>query len=309
MANNYLKPQEPLFKKNKETGEIDYFYPLVTDDQVILEDGTRLNTYISNHEESIDATIDEHIVDYGTLTVNLEGSSVGAANPINADTLGGYNVEDIIEQASGTGTDGKSAYDIWLEQGNTGTEQDFLDSLKGEIPGKLPNPHKLIFTGAVNTEYDGSEEMTVDIPIGGDNEEWELIASCYEEMTDINRIVVTTDTNGNAFKLKKAIIHLWSKSCGWSYAGIGIRDYYWFGRLQPLVSNKFCKTLIEKDVDGRWFSLGGTASFDANSLLPLESVSYAINRNVEDTSEYIEAILLNSADWTVLKYEIYGVRA
>ena len=30
------------------------------------------------------------------------------------------------------GEDGKSAYEIWLEQGNTGTEQDFLDSLKGE---------------------------------------------------------------------------------------------------------------------------------------------------------------------------------
>lgn len=30
------------------------------------------------------------------------------------------------------GLDGKSAYEIWLEQGNTGTEQDFLDSLKGE---------------------------------------------------------------------------------------------------------------------------------------------------------------------------------
>lgn len=29
------------------------------------------------------------------------------------------------------GVDGKSAYEIWLEQGNTGTEQEFLDSLKG----------------------------------------------------------------------------------------------------------------------------------------------------------------------------------
>lgn len=29
------------------------------------------------------------------------------------------------------GTPGKSAYDIWIEQGNTGTEQDFLNSLKG----------------------------------------------------------------------------------------------------------------------------------------------------------------------------------
>lgn len=30
------------------------------------------------------------------------------------------------------GLDGKSAYEIWLDQGNSGTEQDFLDSLKGE---------------------------------------------------------------------------------------------------------------------------------------------------------------------------------
>lgn len=30
------------------------------------------------------------------------------------------------------GEDGKSAYEIWLEQGNEGSEQDFLDSLKGD---------------------------------------------------------------------------------------------------------------------------------------------------------------------------------
>lgn len=34
---------------------------------------------------------------------------------------------------SGTpGADGKSAYQIWLDAGNTGTEADFLASLKGE---------------------------------------------------------------------------------------------------------------------------------------------------------------------------------
>ena len=30
------------------------------------------------------------------------------------------------------GTTGKSAYEIWLEQGNEGTEEDFIASLKGE---------------------------------------------------------------------------------------------------------------------------------------------------------------------------------
>ena len=34
--------------------------------------------------------------------------------------------------ANGTnGTNGKSAYEIWLSLGNTGTEQDFIDSLRG----------------------------------------------------------------------------------------------------------------------------------------------------------------------------------
>ena len=32
------------------------------------------------------------------------------------------------------GGDGKSAYEVWLDEGNTGTEQDFFDSLQGE-PG------------------------------------------------------------------------------------------------------------------------------------------------------------------------------
>lgn len=36
-----------------------------------------------------------------------------------------------------------------------------------DIPTALPNPHKLTFTGAVTAEYDGSKEVTVDIPQGG----------------------------------------------------------------------------------------------------------------------------------------------
>ena len=31
----------------------------------------------------------------------------------------------------GAGADGKSAYEVWLSLGNTGSEQDFIDSLKG----------------------------------------------------------------------------------------------------------------------------------------------------------------------------------
>ena len=43
---------------------------------------------------------------------------------------------DSLKGTDGTpgdpGTDGDSAYQVWLDEGNTGTEQEFLDSLKGE---------------------------------------------------------------------------------------------------------------------------------------------------------------------------------
>ena len=37
-----------------------------------------------------------------------------------------------LKGQDGESIEGKSAYEIWLEQGNTGTEEDFLNSLKGE---------------------------------------------------------------------------------------------------------------------------------------------------------------------------------
>ena len=37
----------------------------------------------------------------------------------------------------------------------------------GTIPEKLPNPHKLTFSGAVTGEYDGSAEVNINIPNGG----------------------------------------------------------------------------------------------------------------------------------------------
>ena len=44
-----------------------------------------------------------------------------------------YNqIIELIESGKIKGDDGKSAYDIWLEQGNTGSEAEFLKSLKGE---------------------------------------------------------------------------------------------------------------------------------------------------------------------------------
>lgn len=48
--------------------------------------------------------------------------SLGVRNEINVDIIG----------TGARGKEGKSAYEIWLDLGNEGTEQEFLASLKGQ---------------------------------------------------------------------------------------------------------------------------------------------------------------------------------
>lgn len=38
----------------------------------------------------------------------------------------------LMEKIGADGSNGKSAYEMWIDAGNTGTEEDFLNSLKGE---------------------------------------------------------------------------------------------------------------------------------------------------------------------------------
>lgn len=59
------------------------------------------------------------------------------------------------------GKDGKSAYDIWLCEGNTGSVEDFLESLKGD-PGETPD-----VSGLVSQEQSiGDVTDITDLPTG-----------------------------------------------------------------------------------------------------------------------------------------------
>ena len=86
----------------------------------------------------------------------------------DGDGTGGttnYNNLSNLPQINGITLAGnKTASDLNLQPaGNYITNED--------IPKKLPNPKKIIFTGAVTAEYDGSSEQTVHIPesSGGDS--------------------------------------------------------------------------------------------------------------------------------------------
>lgn len=55
----------------------------------------------------------------------------------NLETNNKSIIGAINEANSNVGQDGKSAYDIWLEEGNEGTQEEFLESLKGTTGAKI----------------------------------------------------------------------------------------------------------------------------------------------------------------------------
>ena len=72
---------------------------------------------------------------------------------------------------------------------------------KTEIPGTLPNPHKLTFSGAVSAEYDGSKAVEVMIPqggggSGGGSSEFKLLLDITLE-EEIYALVLKNDSYGN----------------------------------------------------------------------------------------------------------------
>ena len=77
------------------------------------------------------------------------------------------------------GTAGKSAYAYAKEGGYTGSEAAFAEKLAQEMPTVLPNPQSLTFTGGVQGVYDGSQAVTLAIPVGssggGSSGAWELV--------------------------------------------------------------------------------------------------------------------------------------
>lgn len=94
---SYLKPQTPLQHKDG-----DYFYPLTTIDQVIMEDGiTRLNGA-------------------DLVSVNTDGAPEGETVKVNADTLGGYPATDYVKR-----------YDVVFGDGDLSIELD--NSIEGDI--------------------------------------------------------------------------------------------------------------------------------------------------------------------------------
>lgn len=107
---------------------------------------------------------------YGCLIVD-DASYVGPMiTALFDDTFGGV----VFECANNDHNNG----DRFVIQGfNDGENEAWDVTAMTKIPTALPNPQKLKFIGAAAGEYDGSEELTIEIPAGGSSVETETVLS------------------------------------------------------------------------------------------------------------------------------------
>lgn len=142
------------------------------------------------------------------------------------------------------------------------------DALTTAIPKTLPNPHKLTFTGAVTGEYDGSSEMTVDIPQGGDNS-----------------LGITTAAVGQIIKVKS--VDSTGKPTAWEAADLDKDEYEVVAHVA--ITEDTSAITIDKDLSGNnlnldecvlfIYSVGGSGNTArSNAFLYLNNQNTAIQR-------------------------------
>lgn len=123
----------------------------------------KVNALLDSDDETLDQT--SEIVTYIKSNKSL----------IDAITTSKVSVTDIIDNL----TTNVANKPLSASQGVV--LKGLIDALRTElsgieIPVKLPNPNTLTFSGAVNGSYDGSEPFTVEIPSGGSEKTWNIIA-------------------------------------------------------------------------------------------------------------------------------------
>lgn len=104
-----------------------------------------------------------------TIDRNADSLEGGAITTITLDTFKDQ-LNKAIEEAKKQATPGKSAYQTWIDQGNKGTEQDFLASLKGAKgdqgatgeTGQAGQPGLSAYQLAVNAGFKGTEAEWLD---------------------------------------------------------------------------------------------------------------------------------------------------
>lgn len=98
---------------------------------------------------------------FGTAFIGADGTGAAIINLLT--------IPDHLPNPNGMYI-GSQYYDGTEVVSFTKTVNDMISSKIPSVPSTLPNPHKLVLTGAVYAEYDGTGAVTVEIPVNDDSE-------------------------------------------------------------------------------------------------------------------------------------------
>lgn len=99
--------------------------------------------------------------------VEVTGGGGAAIDDTTPSTTTTYSSQKIEDELSALNTAKANDADL-AKVAKSGSYDDLTNKPTiPTVPSSLPNPNKLILTGAVAAEYDGSSEVSVEIPAGG----------------------------------------------------------------------------------------------------------------------------------------------
>ena len=147
-----------------------------TSDYNALANKPKLNgVEIAGNKTSTDYKIvssEQGIENNGKL---LGGGADGSVTPVDKPTYTAGEVGARPDTWTPSAEDvGALPNDTEIPSKTSDLENDSGFITNSDIPEKLPNPQKIIFTGAVTAEYDGSSQQTINIPTGGGSDPYTL---------------------------------------------------------------------------------------------------------------------------------------
>lgn len=138
-------------------------------------------------------------------TINSDNQLVITYSDGTSDTLGVVK-GDTGEQGA-TGETGASAYDIWIAAGNTGTESDFLSSLKGE-KGDIGETGKGIVSVEKTSTADNVDTYTI-IYSDETTSTFEITNGTSPDLTDLEaRVTALESTVGDISTILATVVEV-----------------------------------------------------------------------------------------------------
>jgi hypothetical protein len=196
--------------------------------------------------------INGEVVQTGDTSIDLSGYAKEDYVDEKVEHAFDYLTEE--QKAQLKGEDGKSAYQSWLDEGNTGTEQDFLDSLKGEDG---------VATEILHTDLTGFDGVTTVLDLVN-----ALLEEYRTERKNI-RFECGSLSNTNLTDLPQPYGYLTIKVGGtnilevtFSYSNLGFKKMY-YGFLNRTVDETLYSSLDWKEVNtGAGAGADGKSAYD-----------------------------------------------